>query len=123
VDPSSLEPAIGHDLAVTDLQPRLTAAPPKAEAFDADEFVRRTAVREGSAAEQASQHAPAVFGTIKEDVAAVDRLRDRLPPDYADLFRRQPGRDYGWRDTSVALPRTSWPGRGVAGMVPSRPAW
>jgi uncharacterized protein (DUF2267 family) len=69
-----------------ELRPPLTAAPPKAEAFDAEEFVRRTAVREGSATEQASQHVRAVFGTLKEDIVAVDRLRDRLPPDYRDLF-------------------------------------
>ncbi|HEV8165532.1 MAG TPA: DUF2267 domain-containing protein [Actinomycetota bacterium] len=67
------------------LRPPL-AAPAEAEAFDADEFVRRTALREGSTTEQASQHVRAVFGTLKEDVAAVDRLRDRLPPDYRDLF-------------------------------------
>jgi uncharacterized protein (DUF2267 family) len=69
-----------------ELRPPLTAAPPEAEAFDAEEFVRRTAVREGSATEQASQHVRAVFGTLKEDIAAVDRLRDQLPPDYRDLF-------------------------------------
>jgi uncharacterized protein (DUF2267 family) len=70
----------------SELQPPLAAAPAEAEAFDADEFVRRTALREGSTTEQASQHVRAVFGTLKEDIAAVDRLRDQLPPDYRDLF-------------------------------------
>jgi uncharacterized protein (DUF2267 family) len=69
-----------------ELREPLGAAPETAEAFDADEFVRRTAAREGSTPDQAGEHARAVFATLKEDVAAVDRLRDRLPPDYQALF-------------------------------------
>jgi uncharacterized protein (DUF2267 family) len=69
-----------------ELREPLAAAPTAAEAFDASEFVRRTADREGSSPEQASRHARAVFATLKEDVAAVDRLRDRLPPDFGQLF-------------------------------------
>jgi hypothetical protein len=36
--------------------------------------------------EGAGALARAVLATLKEDVAAVDRLRDRLPPDYRYLF-------------------------------------
>jgi len=69
-----------------ELREPLAAAPATAEPFDADEFVRRTAAREGRTREQARQDARAVFATLKEDVAAVDRLRDRLPADYMSLF-------------------------------------
>jgi uncharacterized protein (DUF2267 family) len=69
-----------------ELREPLEAAPETAEPFDAEEFVRRTAAREGRPPEQAGQDARAVFATLKEDVAAVDRLRDRLPPDYQALF-------------------------------------
>jgi uncharacterized protein (DUF2267 family) len=69
-----------------ELREPLAAAPATGEAFDAGEFVRRAAAREGSSPDQAGRHARAVFATLKEDVAAVDRLRDRLPPDYAELF-------------------------------------
>ena len=64
----------------------LDAAPETAEAFDAGEFVRRIAARVGAAPDQGRRDARAVFATLKEDVAAVDRLRDRLPPDFQDLF-------------------------------------
>jgi len=69
-----------------ELREPLAAAPATAEPFDADEFVRRTAAREGGPPDQAGRHARAVFATLKEDVAAVDRLRDRLPTDYQGLF-------------------------------------
>ena len=68
------------------LREPLDAAPETAEAFDAGEFVRRIAARVGAAPDQGRRDARAVFATLKEDVAAVDRLRDRLPPDYQDLF-------------------------------------
>ena len=69
-----------------ELREPLAAAPATGEAFDAGEFVRRTAAREGRTPEQARRDARAVFATLKEDVAAVDRLREQLPPDYAALF-------------------------------------
>jgi uncharacterized protein (DUF2267 family) len=69
-----------------ELREPLAGAPPTAEAFDAEEFVRRTAARAGSSIDQAAEYARAVLATLKEDVAAVDRLRDRLPPDYQYLF-------------------------------------
>jgi uncharacterized protein (DUF2267 family) len=68
------------------LREPLDAAPETAEAFDAGEFVRRIAAREDTSPDQAGRDARAVFATLKEDVAAVDRLRGRLPPDYQDLF-------------------------------------
>jgi uncharacterized protein (DUF2267 family) len=70
----------------SELREPLAAAPETAEPFDAEEFVRRTAAREGRTPEQARRDARAVFATLKEDVAAIERLRDRLPPDYQDLF-------------------------------------
>jgi uncharacterized protein (DUF2267 family) len=69
-----------------ELREPLAAAPETAEGFDAEEFVRRTAARDGSSPDQAARHVRAVLATLKEDVAAVDRLRERLPPDYRDLF-------------------------------------
>jgi uncharacterized protein (DUF2267 family) len=68
------------------LRDSLAAAPETAEAFDAGEFVRRIAAREETSPDQAGQHARAVLATLKEDVAAVDRLRSRLPADYGPLF-------------------------------------
>jgi uncharacterized protein (DUF2267 family) len=64
----------------------MEAAPETAEAFDAADFVRRTAAREGSSPDQARQHVRAVLATLKEDVGAVDRLRARLPAGYGELF-------------------------------------
>jgi uncharacterized protein (DUF2267 family) len=69
-----------------ELREPLEGAPATAGAFDAAEFVRRTAARAGSSPARAREYARAVLATLKEDVAAVDRLRDRLPPDYQDLF-------------------------------------
>jgi uncharacterized protein (DUF2267 family) len=69
-----------------ELREPLDAAPETAEAFDAGEFVRRIAARVGAAPDQGRRDARAVFATLKQDVAAVDRLRDRLPPDFQDLF-------------------------------------
>jgi uncharacterized protein (DUF2267 family) len=69
-----------------ELREPLAGAPATAEAFDAEEFLRRTAARAGSSPARAGEYARAVLATLREDVAAVDRLRDRLPPDYQDLF-------------------------------------
>jgi uncharacterized protein (DUF2267 family) len=69
-----------------ELREPLDAAPERAEAFDAGEFVRRIAARVGAAPDQGRRDARAVVATLKQGVAAVDRLRDRLPPDYQDLF-------------------------------------
>jgi uncharacterized protein (DUF2267 family) len=68
------------------LREGLDGAPDAGEAFDAGEFVRRVAARVDTGPEQAGRQARAVVATLKEDVAAVDRLRDRLPPDYQELF-------------------------------------
>jgi uncharacterized protein (DUF2267 family) len=55
----------------------LTGGPDAAEPFDAEEFARRTAAREDVDPAQA---------TLREDVAGVQELRDRLPADYRPLF-------------------------------------
>jgi uncharacterized protein (DUF2267 family) len=36
--------------------------------------------------EQGRQRARAVLATLREDIAAVQTLRDQLPPDYQQLF-------------------------------------
>jgi uncharacterized protein (DUF2267 family) len=69
-----------------ELREPLAAAPGTAQAFDADEFVRRAAARQGIPPGQAGKHARAVLATLREDVGAVDRLPGRLPPDYGRLF-------------------------------------
>jgi uncharacterized protein (DUF2267 family) len=69
-----------------ELRELLADGPETAESFDADEFARRTASRNGVAPEQGRQRARAVLATLREDVAAVQALRDQLPPDYGQLF-------------------------------------
>jgi uncharacterized protein (DUF2267 family) len=69
-----------------ELRGLLAGAPATAEAFDVEEFLGRVAAREGATPVAAGEHARAVLATLKEDVAAVDRLRERLPPDYRYLF-------------------------------------
>jgi uncharacterized protein (DUF2267 family) len=80
------QPAASERALPRELREPLDAAPERAEAFDAGEFVRRIAARVGAAPDQGRRDARAVFATLKQGVAAVDRLRDRLPPDYQDLF-------------------------------------
>jgi uncharacterized protein (DUF2267 family) len=69
-----------------ELRESLADGPEAAELFDADEFARRTAARDGVSPEQGRQRARAVLATLSEDIAAVQALRDRLPPDYEQLF-------------------------------------
>ena len=64
----------------------LTGGPDAAELFDAGEFARRTAAREDVDPAQGRDHAMAVLATLREDVAGVQELRDRLPADYRPLF-------------------------------------
>jgi uncharacterized protein (DUF2267 family) len=64
----------------------LAAGPAAAESFDAAEFARRTASRDGVAPAQGRLRARAVLATLREDIAAVQALRDQLPPDYQQLF-------------------------------------
>jgi uncharacterized protein (DUF2267 family) len=69
-----------------ELRELLADGPETAESFDADEFARRTASRNGVSPEQGRQRARAVLATLREDAAAVQALRDQLPPDYEQLF-------------------------------------
>jgi uncharacterized protein (DUF2267 family) len=60
------------------------SAPP--EEFGAEEFVQRTAAREGVPPAQARRHAREVLATLRQDVETLESLRTRLPSDYAQLF-------------------------------------
>src|SRR4029453_5505898 len=64
----------------------LTGGPDAAEPFDGEEFDRRTAAREVVDPAQGRDHAGRVLATLREDVAGVQELRDRLPADYRPLF-------------------------------------
>jgi uncharacterized protein (DUF2267 family) len=69
-----------------ELEPALTAGPDAAEPFDAEEFARRTAARARVAPARGRDYATAVLSTLREDVAGIQELRDRLPADYRPLF-------------------------------------
>jgi uncharacterized protein (DUF2267 family) len=69
-----------------ELREPLATGPETAESFDADEFARRTAARNGVSPEQGRQRARAVLATLREDIAVVQALRDQLPADYEQLF-------------------------------------
>jgi uncharacterized protein (DUF2267 family) len=64
----------------------LAGGPQGAEPVDAEEFARRVGSRAGVSPEQGRQRARAVLATLGEDIAAVQALRDQLPPDYQQLF-------------------------------------
>lgn len=69
-----------------ELRAALTGGPDAGEPFDAEEFARRTATREDVDPVRGRDHARAVLATLREDVAGVQELRDRLPADYRPLF-------------------------------------
>jgi uncharacterized protein (DUF2267 family) len=69
-----------------DLRATLTGGPDAAEPFDAEEFARRTAAREEVEPARGRDHATAVLATLRQDVAGLQELRDRLPADYRPLF-------------------------------------
>lgn len=64
----------------------LTGGPDAAEPFDAEEFARRTAARARVDPARGRDYATAVLATLREDVAGIQELRDRLPADYLPLF-------------------------------------
>jgi uncharacterized protein (DUF2267 family) len=80
-----------RDLALflpRELRPLLTPVPEPAEAFDAGEFVRRVAEREGTDPMTAREHARAVFTALGFAVAPGE-LRDaaaQLPRDFAPFL-------------------------------------
>jgi uncharacterized protein (DUF2267 family) len=69
-----------------ELRAALTGGPDAADPFDAEEFARRTAAREEVEPARGRDHARAVLATLREDVAGLQELRDRLPADYRPLF-------------------------------------
>jgi uncharacterized protein (DUF2267 family) len=69
-----------------ELEAALTAGPDAGEPFDAEEFARRTAARAGVDLGRGREYATAVLATLREDVAGIQELRDRLPADYRPLF-------------------------------------
>ena len=62
-----------------ELEAALTAGPDAGEPFDAEEFARRTAVRARVDPGRGREYATAVLATLREDVAGIQELRDRLP--------------------------------------------
>jgi uncharacterized protein (DUF2267 family) len=64
----------------------VTAGPDAGEPFDAEEFARRTAARARVDPGRGREYATAVLATLREDVAGIQELRDRLPADYRPLF-------------------------------------
>jgi uncharacterized protein (DUF2267 family) len=71
-----------------EVRPLVTVAPPEAEAFGLDEFVRRVAEREGVDERTARDHARAVFVALGEAVAPGE-LRDmaaQLPRDFEEML-------------------------------------
>lgn len=71
----------------------LTSSGPK-ENFGLQEFLRRLGEREGIEAEQAEEHAKAVFTVLQEMVSTgeLTDIRSQLPDEYERLFGLGPGR-------------------------------
>src|SRR4029453_19606096 len=74
----------------------VTAGPDAGEPFDAEEFARRTAARARVDPGRGRGDATGVLATLREDVAGIQELRDRLPADYRPLF--------GWGGGSPGRP-------------------
>ena len=74
-----------------ELRDPLRANRGETDRFDADEFVRRVAEREGVDDHAAASHARAVLATLDEAVAGdLDYVRAQLSPDYARLLDGDP---------------------------------
>jgi uncharacterized protein (DUF2267 family) len=69
-----------------ELEAALTAGPDAGEPFDAEEFALRTAARARVDRGRGRALATAVLATLREDLAGIQELRDRLPADYRPLF-------------------------------------
>ena len=69
-----------------ELEAALIAGPDASEPFDAEEFAHRTAARARVNPGRGREFATAVLATLREDVAGIQELRDRLPADYRPLF-------------------------------------
>jgi uncharacterized protein (DUF2267 family) len=89
-----------------ELEAALTAGPDAGEPFDAEEFARRTAVRARVDPGRGREYATAVLATLREDVAGIQELRDRLPDDTGRCSARR------WRGVGIR-----WPGRAAADVL------
>jgi uncharacterized protein (DUF2267 family) len=69
-----------------ELQVAVQAGSPTCQPFGADEFVRRVAERVGVEPQAAWTHVRAVLGTLSREVAEMEAVRQRLPPEFAALM-------------------------------------
>jgi uncharacterized protein (DUF2267 family) len=69
-----------------ELQAALRAGSPTCQPFGADEFVGRVAERVGVEPQAAWTHVRAVLGTLEREVAEMEAVRQRLPPEFAALM-------------------------------------
>ena len=68
------------------LQAAVRGGSPTCQPFGADEFVRRVAERMGVEPQAAWTHVRAVLGTLEREVAEMEAVRQRLPPEFAALM-------------------------------------
>lgn len=70
-----------------ELKPHLTGADEPAEAFSAEEFIRRVAERAGTDPDRARAGVRAVFTTLREAVTLgeLDDITAQLPKDFREL--------------------------------------
>jgi uncharacterized protein (DUF2267 family) len=83
-----------EDLAAqlpAELKPHLTGADEPAQAFSAEEFVRRVAERAGTDPGRARAGVRAVFTTLREAVTTgeIDDITAQLPKDFQELVGAQ----------------------------------
>jgi uncharacterized protein (DUF2267 family) len=64
----------------------LQAGSPTCQPFGADEFVRRVAERVGVERQAAWTQVRGVLGTLEREVAEMEAVRQRLPPEFAALM-------------------------------------
>ena len=69
-----------------ELQAALQAGSPTCQPFGADEFVRRVAERVGVEPQAAWTQVRGVLGTLEREVAEMEAVRQRLPPEFAALM-------------------------------------
>ena len=69
-----------------ELQAALRAGSPTCQPFGADEFVRRVAERVGVEPQAAWTQVRGVLGTLEREVAEMEAVRQRLPPEFAALM-------------------------------------
>jgi uncharacterized protein (DUF2267 family) len=69
-----------------ELQAALRAGSPTCQPFGADESVRRVAERVGSSRRRPGRRCGRVLGTLEREVAQMEAVRQRLPPEFATLM-------------------------------------